>query len=70
MKHTLHLPLYFTFIFLLCAITLSACQKTEDEPPVGARQASGYRLPDPEPLTDEDRLVIETQEKEYNQNTE
>lgn len=52
----------------MAIVGLSSCQKTDELPPVSNKIASGYRMPDPEPLTDADRAVIEAQEKEYEEN--
>lgn len=62
----------FLQVFALAAVTLSgleSCQETDEVPPVANRVATGYRMPDPEPLTAADRLVIEAQEREYSENT-
>lgn len=47
----------------------AACDKTDEVPPVKDTKATGYRLPDPQVLTDEDRAVIDAEETEYNNNT-
>lgn len=47
---------------------LSSCEKSDEVPPVQKTAASTYQMPDPEPLTAEDRAVISAQEAEYNQN--
>lgn len=49
---------------------LSSCQETDEVPPVANRTASSYRLPDPQTLSADDRMVIEQQEKEYSDNAE
>lgn len=58
---------------LLLMLTLlpvfAACDKTDEVPPVKDTKAIGYRLPDPQVLTDEDRAVIDAEETEYNNNT-
>lgn len=47
---------------------LSSCENVDEVPPIQKTSASQYKLPDPEPLTAEDRAVISAQEAEYNQN--
>ena len=47
---------------------LSSCENVDEVPPIQKTSATGYQLPDPEPLTAEDRAVISAQEAEYNQN--
>ncbi len=47
---------------------LASCENVNEVPPIQTTAATGYQLPDPEPLTAEDRAVISAQEAEYNQN--
>lgn len=50
-------------IFILLFIT--ACNKSDELPPVNEGYTIGYILPEATPLTDEDRTLIEEQENEY-----
>lgn len=56
---------------LYCALAagplLVSCETVSDTPPVNDGYATGYRMPDPDILTDEDRKFLEEQEKEYQQ---
>lgn len=52
---------------VLSAVATS-CESYDEVPPVEQTQASSYKMPDPETLTQEDRAVIEEMEKEYNEN--
>lgn len=59
-------------IFSIIALSLgffASCQKTDEVPPVQTKYASSYRLPDPKPLTNQDRAYIDSLEKEYENNT-
>lgn len=49
---------------------ISSCEKYDEVPPEQVQKGSSYKLPDPTPLTQEDRDVISAMEKEYNENAE
>lgn len=50
------------------AASLCACEHTESEPPVNQGYKTNIRVPDPEPLSDEDQQLIDRQQAEYDQN--
>ncbi len=50
------------------ATVLCSCENADEVPPMQKTAAYEYQLPDPEPLTAEDRAVISAQEAEYEQN--
>ena len=57
------------FICTICTLmAVSSCNKTDEVPPVADKIPSEYKLPDPETLTDADRAVIDSIQKEYDQN--
>lgn len=49
---------------------ISSCEKYDEVPPEQVQKGYRYKLPDPTPLTQEDRDVISAMEKEYNENAE
>lgn len=49
---------------------ISSCEKYDEVPPEQVQEGSSYKLPDPTPLTQEDRDVISAMQKEYNENAE
>lgn len=55
------------FVSLLASAALVSCDNYNEEAPLTDRFATGYRLPDPETLTDEDRAAIDALQKEYDQ---
>lgn len=57
-----------TIFAVLTGFVVLSCEKYEEVPPRQTYAAKSYKLPDPEPLTQEDRDVISAQEKEYNEN--
>lgn len=58
-----------TIVFVaLTGFAVLSCDKYEEVPPRQTFAAKSYKLPDPEPLTQEDRDLISAQEKEYNEN--
>ncbi len=61
-----------TYKFLMAAVAavavVTSCGNVDEVPPLQNTAASSYQMPDPEPLTAEDRAVISAQETEYNQN--
>ena len=61
---------YFTtFATVLGILLFISCEKVEEMPTVNQRGYNkGYRMPDPTPLTNEDRQVIADQESEYETN--
>ena len=53
----------------VCALLgVTSCNKSDDVPPVADKIPSEYKLPDPQTLTDSDRAVIDSLQKEYDQN--
>lgn len=56
-------------VALFAATICSSCgSKLDEEPPVNAGYKSNVRMPDPEPLTMEDVLLIQKLQKEFNDN--
>jgi hypothetical protein len=56
-------------LLILCTYPLwVACDKCDEVPPVADKIPSGYRLPDPTPLSEQDRQVIDEMETEFNDN--
>lgn len=58
--------LFITFAPVLMLFLCVSCEKVEELPEIneqGYKQL--YRMPDPEPLTSEDRQVIDSQEEEH-----
>lgn len=49
---------------------IASCEKYDEVPPEQVQKGSSYKLPDPTPLTQEERDVISAMEKEYNENAE
>ena len=59
-------------IFSIAALSsgfFASCLTTDEVPPVQTKYASKYRLPDPQPLTNQDRALIDSLETEYENNT-
>lgn len=57
------------FICAVCALFgVTSCNKSDEVPPVADKIPSEYKLPDPQTLTDSDRAVIDSLQKEYDQN--
>lgn len=57
------------FICMICTLMgVSSCNKADEVPPVADKIPREYKLPDPETLTDADRAVIDSIQKEYDQN--
>lgn len=57
------------FICAVCALLgVTSCNKSDEVPPVADKIPSRYKLPDPQTLTDSDRAVIDSLQKEYDQN--
>ena len=57
------------FICAVCALLgVPSCNKSDEVPPVADKIPSEYKLPDPQTLTDSDRAVIDSLQKEYDQN--
>lgn len=53
----------------VCALLgVISCNKSDEVPPVADKIPSKYKLPDPQTLTDSDRAVIDSLQKEYDQN--
>ena len=53
----------------VCALLgVTSCNKSDEVPPVADKIPSQYKLPDPQTLTDSDRAVIDSLQKEYDQN--
>ena len=46
----------------------TSCKNVDEEPKLNEGYATNYRVPDPEPLTDEDKAVIAAQKAEYEEN--
>lgn len=57
---------------MICAVSallgVASCNKTDEVPPVADKIPSKYKLPDPQTLTGSDRAVIDSLQKEYDQN--
>ncbi len=53
---------------ILSCVGLASCDKTDEVPPVTDKTPSGYRMPDPQVLSDSDRAVIDSMQAEYDQN--
>ncbi len=47
---------------------VSSCNKAGEVPPVADKIPREYKMPDPETLSDADRAVIDSIQKEYDQN--
>lgn len=61
--------LFTTFAAVLGLFLFVGCEKVEEMPPVNvAGYNQRYRMPDPTPLTNEDRQVISDQEDEHDAN--
>lgn len=57
------------FICAVCVLLgVTSCNKSDEVPPVADKIPSEYKLPDPQTLTDSDRAVIDSLQKEYDQN--
>lgn len=57
------------FICAVCALLgVTSCGKSDEVPPVADKIPSKYKLPDPQTLTDSDRALIDSLQKEYDQN--
>lgn len=53
----------------VCALlAVTSCNKSDEVPPVADKIPSKYKLPDPQTLTDSDRALIDSLQKEYDQN--
>lgn len=53
----------------VCALLgVTSCNKSDEVPPVADKIPSEYKLPDPQTLTSSDRAVIDSLQKEYDQN--
>lgn len=53
----------------VCALLgVTSCNKSDEVPPVADKIPSEYKLPDPQTLTESDRAVIDSLQKEYDQN--
>lgn len=56
-------------IFAVCALlAVTSCGKSDEVPPVADKIPSRYKLPDPQTLTSSDRAVIDSLQKEYDEN--
>lgn len=59
-------------IYILIAVAAvtwaTSCKHLDEEPKLNEGYATEYRVPDPEPLTDEDKAVIAAQKAEYEEN--
>lgn len=56
-------------VALFAATICSSCgNKLDEEPPVNAGYKNDVRLPDPEALSMDDVLLIQEQQKEFNEN--
>lgn len=49
-------------------MAVTSCGKSDEVPPVADKIPSRYKLPDPQTLTESDRAVIDSLQKEYDQN--
>uniref|UniRef100_UPI004029A8FE hypothetical protein n=1 Tax=Prevotella sp. TaxID=59823 RepID=UPI004029A8FE len=53
----------------VCALlAVTSCGKSDEVPPVADKIPSRYKLPDPQTLTSSDRALIDSLQKEYDQN--
>ena len=53
----------------VCALLgVTSCNKSDEVPPVADKIPSRYKLLDPQTLTESDRAVIDSLQKEYDQN--
>ena len=53
----------------VCALLgVTSCNKSDEVPPVADKIPSEYKLPDPQTLTDSNRALIDSLQKEYDQN--
>lgn len=53
----------------VCALLgVTSCNKSDEVPPVADKIPSKYKLPDPQTLTSSDRALIDSLQKEYDQN--
>jgi hypothetical protein len=58
------------FLLMLSLVpVITGCDKSDEVPPVTDTLPTGYRLPDPQTLSDDDRAAIAAEETEYNNNT-
>lgn len=59
-------------VILICAVCallgVTSCNKSDEVPPVADKIPSKYKLPDPQTFTDSDRALIDSLQKEYDQN--
>lgn len=55
-------------VVVLAVTWMSSCKHVDEEPKLNEGYATNYRVPDPEPLTDEDLAVVEEQRAEYEKN--
>ena len=53
---------------LVASTMLVSCEKYDEVPPAQVQKGGSYKLPDPQPLTQEDRAEISALETEYNEN--
>ena len=58
----------FNKIMTSALLGVASCNKTDEVPPVADKIPSKYKLPDPQTLTGSDRAVIDSLQKEYDQN--
>ena len=49
-------------------MAVTSCGKSDEVPPVADKIPSKYKLPAPQTLTESDRAVIDSLQKEYDQN--
>lgn len=66
---------YFAFSRLLLlaagfALSLVSCENLDETPAINKGYNSNVRIPEGEPLTDEDRDFIDEQEMEYEDNVQ
>lgn len=59
---------YVIPILLLAAMIMGACDNYKEEAPLSDKIPNGYRMPDPQTLTDSDRAVINAMQDEYDKN--
>lgn len=58
------MPIVLFFI----AVAVASCDNYKEEAPLKDEVPQGYRMPDPQPLTDSDRAVINAMQDEYDRN--
>lgn len=57
-----------SWLAICAAAMFVSCEQADEDPPVENMVALRYKLPDPEPLTDADRALIDEMQEEYNKN--